>query len=519
MAEKGRRRLADFLRAAWPVVEPGRPLVWGRHLEATCEHLEAVTAGQLHNLLITIPPGCTKSRTVGVFWPAWTWLRVPETRWLFFSNSDDLATRESLACRRLLESDWFTTHYPDCVKITTDQNTKTWYENDRAGHRQSLSILASVTGKKGDILAVDDANDAEKVQSLANRAQINARWDNAIYDRVIDFKTGRRVIIGQRTHKDDLIGHVRAAGGFEELCIPEEFEPPRRTVTSIGWTDWRTGDGELLRPDQFGPEQVAQAKKRLGSIGYRAKHQQDPQSLEGYLFKADWLRSWHRVPESPDLIVLEDARGPYSFNLATATRFATCDPASSAKTSADFTVISVWAATPRGDLVWLDCTRRQVEIPDQPKLLEALHDKHRPKGVGIEAVASNRGMFQFAQRLGLAAIPLTPKGLDKLSHAQGALIHAEQGQLWLPGPGVVPDFPLDEVRAEFLQFTGTDADANDDCVDSASYAVDMKPRFCRATQRSAPAFVPSGGAGPAAPKPQPQRAVFAAPPKKPRPFG
>src|SRR5947208_16586696 len=74
-AEKGRRRLSDFVRAAWPVVEPGRPLVWGWHLDAVCEHLEAVTAGHLRNLLITIPPGCTKSRTVGVFWPAWTWLR------------------------------------------------------------------------------------------------------------------------------------------------------------------------------------------------------------------------------------------------------------------------------------------------------------------------------------------------------------------------------------------------------------------------------------------------------------
>ena len=308
-------------------------------------------------------------------------------------------------------------------------------------------------------------------------AYINSRWDNAIFDRVIDFKTGRRVVIGQRTHKDDLIGHIKAAGGFDELCIPEEFEPARRSFTPIGWTDWRTQEGEMLRPGQFGAEQVAQAKRRLGSIGYRAKHQQDPQSLEGYLFKADWLRPWVRDPQSPDLIVLLDDRGPYSFNLAAATRFATCDPASSAKTSADFTVVSVWCATPRGDLVWLACYREQVEIPDQPKVLQKVHDAHKPKAIGIEAVASNRSMFQFAQRLGLTAIPMTPKGLDKLSHAQGGLIHAEQAQLWLPGPGVVPAFPLDEVRAELLQFTGTPEDERDDIVDTLSYAVDLKPRF------------------------------------------
>lgn len=477
-AEKGRRSLYSFLQAAWHVVEPGRPLVRGWHLDAICKHLEAVTAGQITNLIITIPPGCTKSRTVGVFWPAWTWLRWPEARWLFFSNADDLATRESMACRRLLESEWYRTHYSDAVRITTDQNTKTWYENDRAGHRQSMSILASVTGKKGDLICVDDANDAEKVQSEAIRGQINRRWDNAIYDRVIDFKAGRRVIIGQRTHLHDLIGHVKATGEFEELCIPEEFEPPRRTFTAIRWTDPRTEAGQLLRPDQFGPEQKAAAVKRLGSIGYRAKHQQDPQSLEGYLFKAEWLkRRWRRSDDSPDIVILEDDRGAYRFNLTKTPRFATADGAASSKRTADPTVISVWANSPRGDLLWLDCVRRWVEIPDQPRLLDEVYRRHKFKSIGIEAVAANRALLQFAQRQHLAALAMDPKGLDKLAHAQGGLILAEGGGLWLPDPASAPAFPLDDVLSELLQFTGTPEDEHDDCVDSLSYAVDLRPRI------------------------------------------
>ena len=493
MAEAGRRRLADFIRAAWPQVEPGRPLVWGRHLDAMCEHLEAVTAGQIQNLVIEIPPGCTKSRLVGVFWPCWEWLRAPETRWLFFSNSDDLATRESLACRRLWEGDWAATHYPDAVRITTDQNTKTWYENERAGHRHALSIGANATGKKADRLVVDDANDAEKVQGAANRTAVNSRWDNAIYDRVIDFKASSRVLVGQRTHRDDLIGHVKAAGSVDVLTIPEQFERARRTTTSIGWTDWRRDDGEFLRPDQFGPAEAEQAKRRLGSMGYRAKHQQDPQSPEGVLFKAAWLaRRWRRDPDSPDLVVLDDERGPYRFNLAAAERFLTADGAASARTSADPTVICAWAVTPRGDLLWLDCRRHWAEIPDQSKLLADAAAAHHPKAVGVEAVASNRGLFQFAQRLGLAAVPMTPSGLDKLSHAQGGLIHAEQGQLWLPDPAAAPTFPFDAVLSELLAFTGTAADAHDDIVDTLSYAVDLKPRFCRpAGPTVLPAVIPT----------------------------
>lgn len=488
----GRRRLTDFIKAAWPLVEPGRPLLWGWHLDAMAEHLEAVTLGQIKNLIVTTPPGCTKSRIFGVFWPAWEWIEKPETRWLFFANADDLASRESMACRRLIESDWYELHYQrprPSFRITTDQNTKTWYENDRAGHRQAMSILASVTGKKGDRLVVDDPNDAEKVESEANRTLVNRRWDNAIYDRVIDFKQSSRTIVAQRTHQQDLIGHIKDTGEFEELCIPEEFDKARARVSSIGWSDPRKEDGEWLRPDQFGPEQKKAALKRLGTTGYSAKHNQNPLSKEGYRFKADWLRRrWRIDPSSPDWLILEDDRGAYRFMWTAPgeSKWATADPAASAKTSADPSVISVWMNTPRGDLLWIDCVRQWLEIPDQSKMVDDVYKKHDFRSIGIEAVASNRAMFQFAQRLQLPALPLTPKGQDKLAHASGALVLVEAGSLWLPDPSAVPGFPLDLVIAELLQFTGTGADEHDDIVDTLSYAVDMRPKVSTAGGGRAP---------------------------------
>jgi hypothetical protein len=474
-AEKGRRRLADFVRAAWPVVEPGRPLIWGWHLDAVCEHLEAVTRGDLCNLIITIPPGCTKSRTVGVFWPAWTWLRWPEARWLFLANAEDLATRESLACRRLVESEWFRGHYPDAVKITGDQNAKEWYENERAGHRQSMSILASVTGKKGDLVCVDDANDAEKVQSEAVRNQINGRWDNAIYDRVIDFKAGRRVVIGQRTHPNDLIGHIKATGPeFVELCVPEEFDPARRVTLPTGWTDPRTAAGEFLRPDQFGPKEKEAAVRRLGTIGYNCKHNQNPTNPEGNRFKKEWFL--HRYTHRGDYLVLHrpgEAAG-YEVNVWQCRRFGTCDPATSAKTAADFTVLGAWLVTPRHDLVWLDCDRFRAEIPDQLPRLLAFCDKWKLASMGIEAVASNQALLQLASRSRVPARRLNPLGQDKLVRAATALVLAEARRVWLPAPGVRAGFPLDEVEGELLTFSGDEKlDDHDDVPDCLSYAAKL----------------------------------------------
>src|SRR5215470_18043332 len=71
---EGEDRLVDFIGLAWSVLEPpGRPFVRGWHIDAICEHLEAVTAGQITRLLINIPPGCMKSLTTNVLWPAWEW--------------------------------------------------------------------------------------------------------------------------------------------------------------------------------------------------------------------------------------------------------------------------------------------------------------------------------------------------------------------------------------------------------------------------------------------------------------
>ena len=57
LAEKS---LSQFVRQAWHVLEPATDFVHGWHIDVICEHLEAVTNGQIKNLIINIPPGCMK---------------------------------------------------------------------------------------------------------------------------------------------------------------------------------------------------------------------------------------------------------------------------------------------------------------------------------------------------------------------------------------------------------------------------------------------------------------------------
>jgi len=78
--ELARRRLREFVSQAWLIVEPTTPFVPGFHIDAICDHLEAITRGELRNLLINVPPRHMKSLLVSVLWPAWEWIAHPERR-------------------------------------------------------------------------------------------------------------------------------------------------------------------------------------------------------------------------------------------------------------------------------------------------------------------------------------------------------------------------------------------------------------------------------------------------------
>src|ERR1017187_6952846 len=123
-AEKARRSLKQFVMQAWPILEPATPFVDGFHIDAICDHLQAVTQGRIQNLIINVPPGHAKSLLVAVFWPAWCWIDNPAARWLFSSYRTPLAERDSLKCRRLIEGDWYQQRWADRYQLSGDQNQK-----------------------------------------------------------------------------------------------------------------------------------------------------------------------------------------------------------------------------------------------------------------------------------------------------------------------------------------------------------------------------------------------------------
>lgn len=136
---------------AWPSVEGGKQMIPNWHIDAIAEHLQAVSRGEIKRLAISIPPRHQKSLSV-VMWLAWDWINNPWRQFLFASYAHTLSIRDGVRTRRVIQSKWYQETFGDRFKITTDQNTKIRFDNDRQGYRIATSVDGTLTGEGGDII-------------------------------------------------------------------------------------------------------------------------------------------------------------------------------------------------------------------------------------------------------------------------------------------------------------------------------------------------------------------------------
>jgi hypothetical protein len=134
-------------------------------------------------------------------------------------------------------------------------------------------------------IVIDDLHNVNEAESDTVRRSVLDRWDTVMSTPLNDPKTGARVIVMQRVHKDDLSGHVLAQGGYEHLCLSAEYEEGHSIITSIGWSDPRTVAGELLWPERFVQAEIDALKRSMGSYAAAGQLQQRPAPAEGRLFK------------------------------------------------------------------------------------------------------------------------------------------------------------------------------------------------------------------------------------------
>jgi len=297
--------LLEFLQTAWPLLEPAVPFVGGWHLERLAEHLEAVSRGEIADLLINVPPGTTKSLAVGVFWPAWCWTWQPWTRWLTSSYDARLAVRDAQRTRRLIASQWYQQRWGLGFRFATDQNVKSYYANDKTGWRLATSMAGGVTGEHAQYIVVDDPHNVRQAESDLERDAVLTTWREVYPSRRLP--GGVRVVVGQRVHEEDLTADWLGREGdhIHHLELPMEFSPDGRRASQLQpcplsgeLHDPRTTEGELLAPERFPVERVARLKVDLGPYAFSAQYDQRPSPRAGMVLNPAWLVD---RPEEADL--------------------------------------------------------------------------------------------------------------------------------------------------------------------------------------------------------------------------
>lgn len=302
--------LARFVREAWRMVWPNERYVHGRHIDAICEHLRAVSAGELKYLQIWVPPGSSKSSVVSVMWPAWEWTGQPWLRILSASYGQKLAESFAIKSRDVIKSVWYQARWP-MVQMRRDHDLKTSYATTAGGERLATSPGGQGTGKHAHRIVIDDAINALEVTSDAALAQVREWHDGTIAMRHIPAGDTSEVIIQQRLAEGDLAGHVLTIDpdAWTVLCLPEEYEPAH----PFAWRgDWRTQAGELLWPEVFGETEHQRRALNLGAHRAAGQLQQRPSAREGAILKRDawkfypprWLEDEdrHKLPRFRQLV-------------------------------------------------------------------------------------------------------------------------------------------------------------------------------------------------------------------------
>ena len=163
--EKCEKSLAYFIKQAWSTLKPVDPYVHNWHIDAVCEKLEAVTAGDIHRLQIWIPPGTSKTLMVSVFWPAWEWTQNPWLRYWSASYEVRLAGRMAAMSRDLMMRPWYQERWGHMFKFSREGEN--YFGNNIGGTRLSTAPESTGSGEHGHRILIDDPINAKSADATS----------------------------------------------------------------------------------------------------------------------------------------------------------------------------------------------------------------------------------------------------------------------------------------------------------------------------------------------------------------
>ncbi len=445
-----RRDLATFTERAFHELNPDGDLISGWYLELVAAELEKCRLGLTKRLIINLPPRSLKTHSASIAFPAWLLGHDPSCQIICASYGQDFSDKPARDTRTLMTSHWYQTLFPR-MRIAVDRKAIHDFATTSGGGRMATSVGGVLTGRGADIIIVDDPMKPDDAMSETSRKSTNQWFDHTLLSRLNDKAKGVIIIIMQRLHQDDLVGHVMEQGGWTVLSLPAIAEQDETHVyqrCELPVTVSRRV-GEVLHPERDTLETFAMVRRTAGEYAFQSQYQQNPTPVGGAMVKREWLKFY------------EPGEEPAQFEHI----FQSWDTGNKPDKLNDPSVCTTWGK--KGKLFYLlHVYRARLEYPDLKRQVLTLAKSWNARSIVIEDKASGTQLLQDLKRDGLYMVKAyDPKGQDKIMrlHSQTGLF--ESGCVLLPRTATW----LNDYTLELMTFPGS---KHDDQVDSTSQALD-----------------------------------------------
>jgi predicted phage terminase large subunit-like protein len=392
LAEILQNDLYAFVHRSFLELNNDRPFWPNWHLEVLCDKLKAVADGKCRRLIINIPPRQLKSHTASIAFPAWVLGRDPTKQILCVSYAQEFSEKLARECRKLMQSDNYLRTFK--TRISEERQAVADFETTQGGNRFATSVNGIMTGRGADIIIIDDPLKADDAGSELRRKSVNEWFDNTLRSRLNNQETGAIIVVMQRLHTDDLVGHVL---GSEEWDIvrfpaiaPEDQE--YQLFTPFGKRVIQRRKDDVLQPELVSADTLAALRSGMTPAVFAAQYQQDPQPAEGNLIKRAWLKTY------------KEAERPAKFDRIVQS----WDTANSASETANFSVCTTWGMLGRY-LYLLHVYRRQMEFPELKRMVRHLAEDWTADLVLVEDKASGTQIIQEMRAEQFLKVQATPK--------------------------------------------------------------------------------------------------------------
>jgi predicted phage terminase large subunit-like protein len=410
-----KRDFVSFTQRVFYTLNPDATFQPNWHHEVIAAKLEDCRRGITKRLVISLPPRQLKSIFASIAFPAWLLGHDPTTQIICASYGQDLAETFSRATRMVLSAPWYQQIF--ATRLSPDKQTAQEFYTTRNGFRFATSVGGPLTGRGGDFLIVDDALKPEEALSETTRNNCNSWFDSTLLSRLNDKTKGCIIVIMQRLHQDDLIGHLVEQGGWEAVAFPAIAEHDEEFIVDNAFGTVRVGRkaGEALHPAREPEAVLARIRAAIGEYNFAGQYQQNPAPLGGGLVKESWFRRYRPedIPRSFETIVQS------------------WDTANKADQLNNFSVCTTWGIV-ENKFYLLNIFRRRLEYPDLKRAVREQALRYSANTILIEDKASGTQLIQELARENLRGISAYKPEGDKVMRMNAQTAAIEGGFVYIP---------------------------------------------------------------------------------------